>query len=111
MAQLPEELKMILQMEVKNALRPELLLFVQEMQEQLDRNKEKGHWRGCDDEILISELQMHVGALQRTLYKQPDHKTSSGRKADWLRKVADDAADIANFAMMLWDNAKDETAR
>ena len=75
--------------------------FVVEMAKKLNLNQHKGGWTGETNAFLLSELDNHLAQLKRLLRKRRPN-TSAG----WdnrLKEIADEAADVANFAMMLWD--------
>lgn len=60
----------------------------------LPRNQAKAHWKDCSDEFLLHHLRTEVKELKWAL--------ESGDPA----LITHEATDIANFAMMIADNAK-----
>ena len=70
-------------------LRPEVAAFARAMETQLRKNDWKGHWRHCTGTYLFNRLRGEVNELSRA------------STADRLKE----AADVANFAMMIADNA------
>lgn len=75
-------------------LRAETKWFVGEMEKQLKANEHKGGWQDCDSSFLLEELDKNRIKLF--------WMTKSDTKADICRR----AANIANFAMMIADNAR-----
>ncbi len=73
-------------------LRPELDAFADLMEKVLRRNDHKGHWCACTTSYLFSRLVEEVGELGRSIDEE--------RAKDRIRK---EAADVANFAMMIAD--------
>ena len=78
-------------------VRGEILPFAKEMEHQLQENDDKGGWQGCTAEFLLSEATSHLNALKRTIKA----KTLSSDEKD--ARIRDDAADAANFIMMIFD--------
>ncbi len=74
-------------------IRPEVQRFAEAMEGRLSANDHKGGWKECDYEYL----------LQRTLeeFQELDQAVIDGKPATEIRK---EAADVANFAMMIADN-------
>ena len=71
-------------------LRPEVAAFAQAMENALRENDWKGHWRHCSGTYLFNRLRGEVNELSRA-------STSARLK---------EAADVANFAMMIADKAR-----
>lgn len=80
-------------MTTMNVVDPRLEWFVERMREKLavPRNQEKGDWRGADTDYIFGLLMKEVMELHRAIL------TGTGMK------VIEEAADVANFAMMLAD--------
>lgn len=80
-------------------LRGEIRIFANEMERQLRLNEHKGGWKDCDLKWLYSELSNHLEELKR--FTRADSKSTLA----YPGKVAilDNAADVANFAMMIAD--------
>lgn len=70
-------------------LRPVVLKFAEVMERQLRKNDWKGHWGCCTGSYLFNRLRGEVNELARA--------PAQDRLAE--------AADVANFAMMIADNA------
>ena len=70
-----------------------VIAFAAAIQRELDNNRHKGGWHGCQISWLRKRLKQELGELERAVKsKQP---------AD---VVLSEAADAANFAMMIADN-------
>ena len=78
---------------------PTVDVFAAEMKRQLGANAHKGGWLGCEPNWLASELQMHMSRLMRAVNSCPRPPAPAEKRA----AIADDAADVANFAMMIAD--------
>jgi len=74
-------------------LRPAVRQFAERMEERLVANDHKGGWKGCSDRYLLSKLTEEYVELFRAV----EHESAE--------RVAKEAADLANIAMMLADNA------
>ena len=68
-------------------------LFSKRMLSRLDSNSGKGHWSECEDSYLIRRLLEEVGELVESIIDK-EHTSL----------IVREAADVANFAMMLADN-------
>jgi NTP pyrophosphatase (non-canonical NTP hydrolase) len=73
-------------------LRDELAWFAQQMERELRDNDWKDHWSTCSQRWLLNRLKQETAELERAL--------TTGRE------IASEAADVANFAMMIADNAR-----
>ena len=81
----------------ENALRPEVLAFAYLMEQKLKENDHKGGWDNCEENYLLKRLKEEAFELERVCDQvgdSPKHKRP---------KVGLEAADVANFAMMLAD--------
>lgn len=76
-------------------LRAEVLWFAQAMERELQANDHKSHWSGCEVTYLLRRLRDEMGELDRAL--------SNGAPSE---RIISEAADVANFAMMVADNAR-----
>ncbi len=76
-----------------------VIRFVDVMLEKLDENRHKGHWRDMSQKWLLNRLRQETGELRRAV---------EGGNAT---EIAREAADVANFAMMIADNALREEER
>ena len=73
--------------------RKEVEIFSLCMEEKLRRNDHKGGWEGVGQHTLFDRLRAEVDELEQALANEPDVN------------VMYEAADIANFAMMIAWNA------
>lgn len=72
--------------------------FVRAMREKLRKNAHKGGWRQDHPLVLLARLIEESGELAALLGQHPD---------EWdFQKITEEAADVANFAMMIQDAAK-----
>lgn len=78
--------------EAVDNLREEVLWFAERMELKLKANDHKGHWSGEGYKYLLQRLKEEVSELENALEHMPS------------AIVIDEAADVANFAMMLADN-------
>lgn len=77
-------------------MRPELAMFAQYMEHKLKLNDHKGGWEKCTIEDLFNKLRREVDELEVAIKEEPS------------LNVAFEAADIANFAMMITWNVMRE---
>jgi NTP pyrophosphatase (non-canonical NTP hydrolase) len=75
-------------------LRPELLAFAQRMERVLRANDHKGGWRLMSVEALFNRAVEELDELQRAMKFSRDPA-----------KIAHEAIDVANFMLMIADNA------
>lgn len=85
------------------AVEPRLAVrrFAEAMEAKLQKNDRKGGWRGCEPGWLLLRLVDEVGELAEAalhLWRQ-----RAGASEDDRRAVLAEAADVANFAMMVAD--------
>lgn len=82
-----------------------LLWFVEAMNNKLLANQHKRHWTDRDTKLgyLRMRLKQEVGELCSVLDRNP--KAGRGRRT-WVEDVTSECADVANFAMMIADKAK-----
>ena len=73
--------------------RKEVEIFTLCMEEKLRRNDHKGGWEECSLDVLFDRLKNEVRELQKAIAEEPDVN------------VMFEAADVANFAMMIAWNA------
>jgi hypothetical protein len=69
--------------------------FSKQMLKKLKLHNHKDHWSGMSDDQLLDRLMDEVKELEHELVNGGDPKD-----------IAYEAADIANFAMMIADNAR-----
>ena len=72
---------------------PSLAWFTNEMQSKLDANSHKSGWHSCTQQWLLNRLRQETKELERAIAKD--------------KNVVQEAADVANFAMMIADNFAD----
>lgn len=77
-----------------DVIRPEVLAFAKVMEQKLRENEHKGGWRNDSTWALLARLREEVGEMYDVL-SSPIDPVVVGREA----------ADVANFAMMIADNA------
>lgn len=75
-------------------IRKPLLRFVQKMESVLRANDHKGGWGRCYKTQLLDKLHEEVSELDQVLRNRPFDRTA----------IANEAADVANVAMMIYDN-------
>jgi hypothetical protein len=96
----------------RTALCPEIQAFAIEMQKKLDENAGKGHWGNCELGYLKRRLRTEMKELFAALDKVRDYAPAEDEGHDPLElresklraAVVREAADVANFAMMMADN-------
>lgn len=79
---------------VESTMRTEVRVFAQAMEERLEANRHKGHWRDCKRGYLLERMREEISELVNAMefeHASPD-------------VVIKEAADVANFCMMLADN-------
>ena len=76
-------------------MRPPLAWFANEMERQLEANDHKTGWKDLHLKQLLRHLKQEVGELERAIEQG---------KSD----VIEEAADVANFAMMIANNFHDD---
>ena len=81
-------------------LRPEVQWFAEQMEIQLRANDHKGGWQTTDQLDLLHRIRQEATELKQALLPEVFGETG--------KDVISEAADVANFAMMIADNAKAE---
>lgn len=76
-------------------VRPELQWFAKQMESKLRKNDHKLHWS-----------QINTGYLTARLYQEYQELLEAIRDGKPPVEIAEEAADVANFAMMIADNAE-----
>ena len=82
-------------------LRPEVRWFAEQMELQLRANDWKGGWHNERLGSLQAMLRIELYELERFLFPRRELE---------LERITSEAADLANFAMMIADNAQREAA-
>jgi len=80
-----------------------VIRFAAAMEEKLTENDAKGGWQGCTLKWLLNRLRQETSELSNAL-----DRASKSTKAKDADAVLSEAADVANFAMMLAENARDQ---
>lgn len=73
-------------------LRPEVRIFAEAMEQKLRENEHKGGWKTCNPNFLYARFRLELEEF--------------GRAFNTLERVGvlDEAADVANYLMMICDN-------
>ena len=82
------------------SVRPPVQAFVQDMERQLRRNDRKSGWDGY-------HMTWH---LERLLQETVELRGAIARPTPRHREIVAEAADVANFAMMIADRARSEAS-
>jgi hypothetical protein len=82
-----------------DGLRPEVIAFAHAMEAKLRENDHKGGWRGCSPDALFDRMRDEGSELLGKLVRMEQLPSN----AEVRREVAREAADVANFAMMIAD--------
>lgn len=83
--------------------------FAGPMLEKLRKNAHKGHWHNCTPGYLSRRLHEEAHEVSRALArlkKIPEGPASHETVEAAAREVIREAADVANFAMMIADNVR-----
>ena len=87
--------------------RQQVQWFARLMERELQENDDKGGWETCPDDYLVrridderAELARLLRKLQRKIDRDVDLTPAE------VEQVLSEAADVANFAMMIADNWK-----
>lgn len=78
-------------------IRPQLQDFIKIMEQNLQQNDYKGGWSNCDIKWLLSRLKEETVELEQAI----ENKNKEN--------IVKEAADVANFAMMIADNSKNDS--
>ena len=96
---LSEELK-----KEREKVRPEVWQFALLMEKKLQENDHKEHWSKCNQEYLLKRLDEEVQELHKCFFFYSPGDMNFFMDGQHEDKIPGEAADVANFAMMLWDN-------
>jgi hypothetical protein len=81
------------------------------MEEILKANDHKDGWDGCSPGWLLDQVGKELREA-RTAYRERYLRTVVQPEAqDAIKALQDEAVDVANFAMMLWDVLEEERQR
>lgn len=87
--------------------RAAVLWFAERMERKLRANDHKHHWRTSEDGYLSTRLHQEAKELSRALQRFHTEREGPTRASpETIQAVIDEAADVANFAMMIADNAR-----
>jgi NTP pyrophosphatase (non-canonical NTP hydrolase) len=90
-------------------LRPSLQRFAELMEKTLRENDHKGGWENMSTSSIMRRIDEELGELKDArIIMEHAAFTRSTTFAARCRQVAKEAADVANFAMMLADNVTKE---
>jgi hypothetical protein len=81
-------------------LRPEVAAFAQLMEQKLQENEYKAGWRHLDGQDLIWKLRDRFYELEDCVWVTPPENLTP---AEVKHLISRDAADVANYAMMVAD--------
>lgn len=85
-------------------LRPVVAAFAQTMEQKLCDNDHKGGWHDDGEQALLKRLREETDELEAALRRGPGTGVPFGeRSAKAVANIGREAADVANFAMMLAD--------
>lgn len=93
----------------KTQIRDEVLWFAGEMERKLKANDHKGDWSNCTFGYLSRRLHQETKELSRALAAFKALREGPGSDeaaADMAENLIREAADVANFAMMIADQAR-----
>ena len=85
-------------------MRPVVWQFALLMEKKLRENDHKGHWSKCNQEYLLTRLDEEVQELHKCFFFYSPGDMNFFMDGQHEDKIPGEAADVANFAMMLWDN-------
>ena len=85
-------------------VRPVVWQFALLMEKKLRENDHKGHWSKCNQEYLLTRLDEEVQELHKCFFFYSPGDMNFFMDGQHEDKIPGEAADVANFAMMLWDN-------
>jgi len=96
---------------VEDALRPEVLEFAKIMERKLRENNEKGGWKTCSTWWLLGRAHEELVELRNALdsWMAKRDFCSGDRIRRLAADVIEEAADVANFVMMIADVVKERS--
>jgi NTP pyrophosphatase (non-canonical NTP hydrolase) len=77
--------------------------FGEEMEKKLKENDHKASWTDCDMDYLMSRTEQELDELSKAIV---DLKFGIGTIEDVIKE----AADVANFVMMIADNSRENSS-
>jgi len=96
--------------EVAIVLRPEVQWFAEQMELMLQANDHKQGWSSESSEYLLMECERNFDALDVACsnFNRAAHTAHTELRKEWLSAILRRSANVANFAMMVADNARNE---
>lgn len=91
-------------------LRPAVTEFAQRMEVRLRLNDYKKGWEDCDPDDLFDMMEEEIAELSYAMFGScpkcgnQDYRREDAYFDEDAESVKDEAADVANFAMMIADN-------
>jgi len=76
-------------------IRKEVIWFARQMEKVLRDNDDKGHWSGCSSEYLQRRMREEIVELENSW-------------GQGCNATIHEAVDVANFVMMIADNARQQ---
>lgn len=88
-------------------VRPAVQRFARSMEEVLKKNDHKIGWHQCTPDFLLASLKKEVVELEEALSNNSclNCKTNCRQAQEVADRILNESVDVANFAMMLADNA------
>lgn len=83
-------------------LRPAVQKFAEQMEKVLRDNDHKNGWDDMDPWSLVGRIRGEADELFLALHKPTKYPFKSD--VPWCKAIEDEATDVANFCMMLFDN-------
>jgi NTP pyrophosphatase (non-canonical NTP hydrolase) len=87
-------------------IRSEVKDFSVEMEKILSDNDYKGHWSNEGSDYLSEKLKEEVKELFEALEGYDCNKHIRKYSKNELKNIKKEAVDVANVAMMIWDNTR-----
>lgn len=91
--------------------RQEVKDFAVLMEQKLRKNDHKKHWKNCNQEYLLTRLDEEVKELHDCFFFYSPGELNFLMDGQHEDRIPGEAVDVANFAMMLWDNFGDRELR
>lgn len=84
--------------------RPEVLWFASLMEKKLQVHDDRDGWKDCGLSWLLDRVKQETRELEREIILRSQHSTCGNAWVDIEENIRNEAADIANFCMMIADN-------
>ena len=78
--------------------------FAEQMEKILKENDHKDGWDSMSPWDIVERIRQETDELFLTLHKDPGYPWHENEK--WCKAMIDEATDVANFCMMLFDNVQ-----